>query len=401
MLRFIFHSYIFKRVILATAGFFIFIFILDKVFDFTWESECLAPVTNLNDVYKTPHQYDNSSKLNLKLEAPSKLYLEANKRFIIAESSKVFDYYARVDLIRPDKEYNYTNKIYLYFEYAYTPDSIYLVVSKSTIAGIFWNQIFYSSVRIENLNKFSSDTNEFRLNHSLLVSKEMLENNDSLINEAVHYFNINKDNLGLKECGTNSNIFKSICDKYSVPCRIIVLQGGDATEAGYNTTVGYPLHVVCEVYSSRYSKWYVIDPSYGSVYFYKDHPLNAVEISDKVFFSREKEITEDSVLTTNQSRVNVDYFRYYENIFFDSQFRPNFLLKTYLKIFYEKYNYWSILYSNKLINNKNAREYFLIKSSFYLLITVVYINVIIIILTRRLLKSKLKKITKNHKITPE
>jgi hypothetical protein len=365
-------------------------FILDKVFDLSWKSDCLISVTNLNDVYKIPHQYDHFSKLNLKLEAPDKLNIEANKKFIIAGTSKVFDYYNTVNLIRPDKEFSYINKIYVYFENALTPDSIYLVISKSAIPGIFWNQIFYSSVRIENLGKFSHDPLEFRLNLSSLVSKEILKNNDSLINEVVHYFNINKDSLGLKECGTNSNIFKSICDKYSVPCRIVWLQGGDATEAGFNTTVGYPLHVVCEVYSSRYSKWYVIDPSYGSAYFYKDHPLNAVEISDKVFFSREKEIIEDSVLTTKQLRVNIDYFRYYENIFFDSQLNPNFLVRTFLKLFYEKFNYWSFLYSNKLVNTKNAREYFLIKSSFYLLITIVYINVIIIILTYRLLKSKLK-----------
>ncbi len=375
MYRFIFHSYIFKRVIFATAGFFIFIFILDKVFDLTWKSECLVPVTNLNDVYKTPHQYDNSSKLNLKLETPGKLSLEANKRFIITGSSNAFGYYAAVDLVRPDKEFSYTNKIYIYFENAHTPDSIYLVITKSKSPDIYWNQIFYSSVRIENLNKFSRDTNEFRLNSSLLVSKEMLENNDSLINEAVHYFNINKDNLGLRECGTNSNIFKSICDKYYVPCRLVGLQGGDATEAGFKFSIGYPIHVVCEVYSSKYGKWYVIDPSYGSTYLYKNLPLNAVEISNKVFFSREREIVEDSVLTTKNFPVNIDYFMYYENVFFDSPFRPNLIVSKFLSTFYPKYNYGSILYSNKLASSKNAREYFLIKSFFYLMIMMIYIYI--------------------------
>ena len=116
MLRFLFHSYIFRRVLLATVGFFVFLLILDKVFDLTWKTVCLAPVTNLKDIYKTPQQFDNFSKLNLKLEAPDKMSLEANKRFIIAGGSKAFDYYDTVNLIRPDKEYAHTNTIYIYFE---------------------------------------------------------------------------------------------------------------------------------------------------------------------------------------------------------------------------------------------------------------------------------------------
>jgi hypothetical protein len=339
-------------------------------------------------VYKTPQQYDNFSKLNLKLEGPDKLSIEANRRFTIVGSSKVFDYYDTVNLIKPHTEYTYTNKIYIYFESAQAPDSIYLVISKSAYPDMNWNQIFYSSVRIENLNKFSNDTAAFRLNSSLLVSKEMLENNDSLINEVMQYFNINRDNLGLKECGTNCNIFKSICDKFSVPCRTVGLQGGDATEAGFNIKVGYPIHVVCEVYSSKLKKWYVIDPSYGSTYTYKNVPLNAVEICNKVFFSREKEIEEDSVLTTRNFPVNLDYFRYYENIFFDSYFEPNFFVKKYLRWFYKKYNYSSILYSNKLVNVKNAREYFILKSFTYLILPVIYVNIVFVILVRRLLKSK-------------
>ncbi len=399
MIRFLFHSYIFRRVLLATGGFFAFLLILDKVFDLTWRTECLVPVTNLNDIYKTPQQYDNFSKLNLWLEAHDKLNLEANKRFIIVGKSTVFDYFGTVSLQRPDKDYSYTNKIYINFENSQTPDSIYLVISKSTTPDIYWNQIFYSSVIIENLNEFSDDTTEFRIKPSILASKEMLENNDSLINEAINYFNINKESLGLAECGTNCNIFKSICDKYSVPCRMVGLQGGDATEAGFNTTVGYPIHVVCEVYSSRYGKWYVIDPSYGSAYFYKNLPLNAVEISNKVFFSRAKEIIQDSILTTSNLLLNLDYFKYYENLYFNTYYDPNLFIKKYLKWFYRKYNYKSLLFSNKMDNSKNAREYIILKSSTFLILTLIYINFIIIILTRRLLK--LKKIAPNQKNNTE
>lgn len=391
MIRFIFHSYIFKRVFFITVGFFVFIQILNTFFDLTWKSDCLIPVTNLNDVYKTPQEYDNFSKLNFKLLTPDKLNIEANKRFIIAAGGKTYDYFDTVNLIRPEKEQPQTNVIYINFENSQTPDSIYLVISKSAFPAINWNQIFYSSVKIEKLNKFSDDTAEFRLKPSTLVSKEMLENNDSLINEAALYFNINKDNLGLRECGTNCQIFKSICDIYSVPCRIVELQGGDATEAGFNVSIGYPMHAVCEVYSSSYHKWYVIDPSYGSTHLYKNIPLNAVEISNKVFFSMEKEIVEDSVLTTKRHPVNIDYFRYYENIYYESTFHPNLFARNYLKFFYAKYNYLTVVYSNNLPNTKNAREYFLIKSFFYLIITIVYINFIVIILTRRLIKFKLRK----------
>ena len=388
MFRFILHSYIFKQVLFAAAVVFVISLILNVVFEKTWKSKCNIPVTNLNDVYKIPPQYDNFPKLNLKLEEPGKLSIEANKRFIISGSGKEFGFFDTVYIIKPDTGLSYTNRIYIYFENSQTPDSVYLTISKSEYPDACLNQIFYSSVRIENLNEFSNVNAEFRIKPSILVSKEMLENNDSLINEVINYFNINNDNLGLSECENNSKIFKSICENFSVPCRIVYLQGGNTTDAALDINVGYPYHAICEVYSSRYNKWFVIDPSYGFAFLYKNIPLNAVEISDKVYFLRENEIEEDSVLTTRSLPLNLDYLRYYENVYFISNFYPNIPEKIFMKLFYGKYKYGSYIYSNKITSSRNATGYLILKSAMYLLLTLLYILIIIIILIRRLLKSK-------------
>lgn len=388
ILRYILHSYIFKYFLSATAGVILILLVINVIFDLIWKNKCNIPVTNLNDVYEIPLQYDNFPKLNLKLEELNKLSIEANKKFITVGSSKEFNYYDTISILKPDTGFSYTNCIYIYFEDAQTPDSVYLTISKSEYPDIYWNQIFYSSVRIQNLNEFSNDTTGFRIKPSLLVGKEMLESNDTLINEAISYFNINKDNLGLSACETNSKIFKSICDKYSVPCRLIYLQGGDAAEGGLKFNVGYPFHAICEVYSSRHKKWYVIDPTYGSAYQYKNIPLNAVEISNKVFFLREKELVVDSVLITRSLPLNLDYFRYYENVYFNSYFYPNVFIKIFLKLFYGKYKYGSFIYSNKMTSTRNATEYFILKSSLYLILTLIYIIIIFIIVMQRLLKLK-------------
>jgi hypothetical protein len=241
---------------------------------------------------------------------------------------------------------------------------------------------------VELLNKFSTRPEEFRINRSILVSEKLLTDNDTLLKEVIRYFNVNKDNLGLAECGTNSRIFKSVCDKFNLPCRTLLLQGGDVVDPGLADKVGYPLHVVCEVYSSRFKKWFIIDPTYGSTFSQYLTPLNAVEISNLVYFGKDSQIAQDSVLTTRNMKLDKSYFRFYENIYFTSHLNPNFILKKILKYFYKNFLYDLRLYSNRLVSSLNAREYLFVKTFTYFIVAAIYVDIILIILTVRLLKSK-------------
>ena len=290
----------------------------------------------------------------------------------------------------PDKTFDITNKIYLNFENNNSIDSISFVVSKSDQKELFWKQIFLSSVFVANLNEFSSDTAGFRIKPEKLVDPFLLANNDTLIRSALNYFNSQKDNLNLPECGTTCVIFQSFCKQYNLPCRILSLQGGDAYYTGLHFDLGYPMHVICEVYSSRNKKWYVIDPTYGFRYKEKnsDEFLNAVEISNKYFFTSEKDIVQDSVLFTKRSLLGRDYFKYYENVFFKSNVYLNYPFFKFLQVFFGKFSYKVLHYSNNLQPDKNSYYYLSFKSFIYIIISLIYINLILFVLIRRLFSVK-------------
>ena len=181
--------------------------------------------------------------------------------------------------------------------------------------------------------------------------------------------------MGLAECGTDSRILKSICDKFKLPCRIIILQGGDSFEAGLDDELGYPKHAVCEVYSSRYRKWYVIDPLFGTV-FLKDHiPQNAAEISDLVFARRVSNIIQDSVLTTRYINLQKDYFNYYRNIYYTSNI-SNGYIKFFIEHFYGNYLYFQVQNTHKMHNYMDGRMYCALKTLMYMLIFVIYVFII-------------------------
>lgn len=392
MIKFIIESYSFKRIVLITLAFIGLTFIVSKLFDKAWGTRSYIPIINLEDVYKAPAWYDNFPEVNLKLTDKEKVCLEGNTKFKLADSQKDFNYYDTAFIKYPENTFEHTTKILLLFEGKETPDSISIVVSKSDDPKIFYKQVFYSSIKVNELNELSKNPAEFRTKKGNLVSDSLLKNNDTLINMAIKFFNENKDSLGLAECGTNSEIFKKICYDYNLPCRIISLQGGDADQSGYYNNIGYPLHVVCEIYSSKQNKWYVIDPSFGFRFRQKNSAeyLNAVEISQKYIFGRENDIEQDSILFTKRTVVGRDYFKFYENIFYKLGFEYSLLRKVF-RVFFPEFNYHTYHYSNNYPPVKNGFNYIGIKTFMYFFLLIVYINSIMFIFINRLIKVKRPK----------
>ena len=393
MIKFILESYSFKRILVLTVLSIAVLFLLSTLFDKAWGSSSYIPIVSLNSVYSFPVEYDNINRINLKLISKDNIAIEGNKRFSRQNSNKPNDYYDTVSFSYPDSSYDKINKIYIKFEDSRDYDSIYFVVSRSQEDKIFYNQIFYSSVLINNLNEFSKDPSEFRINKSLLVNDELLASNDTLINQVFSYFNSNIDKLGIAECGRNCVIFQEICIKYGVPCRLVNLQGGDDDKVGFSDNIGYPLHVVCEIFSSKHKKWYVVDPTYGfrfKLSAFNDY-LNAVEIANKHTFRREDEIVQDSILLTKRSLVGKDYFKYYENVVFSMPEWKNRILKKLFNIFYGNFNYYLYLFSNNFPIVKNGFYYVGIKTFMYFFLLILYINAVLFLLMRRLFLVKKPK----------
>lgn len=372
--------------LILTLAFLAIVWISNKGFDKLWVRSNSIPVTNLDDVYGVPVKYDDYTKINIKLITKDKIVIEGNKKLRTLNENKDYGYYDTVSIKYPADTDNYVNKIYLNFYNTGKADSVFLVVAKSETTGLFWKQIFLSSVKVINLNEFSNDTAQFRIKEKNLAAPDILRNNDTLINSALNYFNSNKDNLKLLECGTNSLILDSIFKKFNLPSRTVGLQGGDGNFAGLSIDIGYPLHEVCEVYSTLYKKWYVIDPTYGFRYKEKnsDEFMNAVEISNKFFFLSEKDIVQDSVLFTKRNLLGSDYFKYYENIYYTKEGRYNYFLTKFIQHFYGKFNYKIFHYSNKVHSLKNGFYYIGFKSLLYLILFGVYFNFILFIMTKRL-----------------
>jgi hypothetical protein len=351
------------------------------------------PIVSVTNIYSIPTEYNNITKVNLKFTSLDYIAIEGNKKFKLNNSNKEFNYYDTVKVIHPDTDNQKINVIHLQFEDSNQLDSLLIVISKSEYKNLYYNQIFYSSVAVSNINKFSSNTDEFRINKNNLVNESLLLNNDTLINNVVNYFNSNIDNLGIAECGTNCKIFKNICDMYSLPCRLVNLQGGDIEIVGLGENIGYPLHVVCEVFSSKYQKWYVIDPTFGfrfKLSEYNDY-LSAVEISNMQTFQRDNEIIQDSILLTKRTLVGKDYFKFYENVIFSDLELKNIFLKKLMSIFFGKFNYFLFLYSNNFPIIKNGLYYVFFKSFVYVFLLIVYFNAVFFVILGRLFSVKKPK----------
>ncbi len=378
---------------ILTILFIILIIAASKFFDLLWGSSASIPVVTLSEFYSPPLQYNNLTEINLKMSVKDLVAIESNKKFRILGNNKSFDFFDTIKVYFPENEFDKTNKIFLQFEEKDTPDSLYLVIAKSDDNSIFYKQIFFSSVIVKDLNKFSKNPNIFRIRSDELVSNELLENNDSLINEVFNYFNSNIESLGIAECGTNSTIFQTICEDFGVPCRIINLQGGNSDDVGYYDYIGYPLHVICEIYSSKYKKWYAVDPTFGFRFKTKsfDDFLNSVEISNIHTFHREDEIIQDSILLTKRSLVGKDYFKYYENVVFTKPEWKNKYLRKAISLLYGNFNYFLFLYSNNFPAERNGFYYVVIKTFMYFFILILYINAVILLLMRRLFMVKKPK----------
>lgn len=386
MLRFVLESYSFKRIVILTILFGILLFAAGKFFDKLWYSGSYIPIINLNDVYDPPKRYDNFTRVNLKITESGALAIEGNKKFRVIERNKQFDYIDTTNLSYPDSTFDKYNKIYLQFEENSGLDSIYFVTSKSHDPSIYYKQIFFSSVIVESLNEFSEDEAEFRINPINLETSDILQNNDTLINSVLSYFNENINTLGLAECGTNSRIFSEICDKFHLPVRILSLQGGNSDETGFEDNLGYPLHVVCEVYSSKYKKWYLIDPTFG---FRFRNPgdssyLSAVEISNRQTFRNVEDLHQDSILQTKRTLLGKDYFKFYENVIFTVPGLKNKYIRKGVSVFYSKFNYFLLLYSSNYPAVRNGFYYVGIKTFLYFLMLLVYVNLIMLLFIKRL-----------------
>lgn len=392
MFRFIIESHSFRRIGFLTFAFVALFYFTSNIFDYYWESTSSVPLVNLNVVYAPPKEYDNINKINLHLISDDLVVIEGNRRFrlIYEGNPKNYDYFDSIVIVRPDTSFSNLNKIFMKFENNTGPDSVYLVVSNSEVNDYFYNQIFYSSVIVNSLNELSDDPEGFRINDLTLASSSLLISNDTLINNVFNYFNENAPYLSLAECGRNCNVFKIICAKFGVPCRMVWLQGGDIEETGYGTSLGYPLHVVCEIYSSSQNKWYVADPSYGIRFKNIDNNsyMSAVELSILHSFGSDDAIEQDSILVVKKNIVGRDYFKFYENVLFGSNMIENVVVKKFLTIAYSKFNYRSILYSNNYPEKKDGNYYFGMKTFLYLVILIFYINSVLFLIAKRLFSVK-------------
>lgn len=390
----LFKSLIYKHtlryIIFISIIFVVFVWSSNVIFDKLWGHSCRNPVVDLEEIYAVPKEYNYFPIINLKLLSPTTLCIEGNQKFITLGSNKDYAYYDTVKTNKPDSSFPVNKKIFLKFLNSNKTDSLYLIISHISDKNIFTNQIFYSSVRINYLNKFSSDPEEFRLNKTALVNTYLLNNNDTSINQVINYFDVNKTSLGFtSDCGNDSRIFKSVCDKFNLPCRIIILQGGDSYKAGLDGKLGYPIHAICEIYSSRYKKWYIIDPLFGTV-FIKDHvPQNAAEISDLVFAKRVSNIVQDSVLTSRSVTLQDDYFNYYRNVYYTSHITKG-LFKLFIEHFYANYLYFQKQNTHKMQNYMDGRLYCALKTLMYLIISVIYIFIISSIVRGRLIAERNK-----------
>lgn len=355
--------------------------------DLSWGSKSAIPLTNLNDKYFIPEKYDNISRIRLNLLSKQEILIEGNKRFKLLNKNRTdFTFFDTAIIKNPAEQFDFTNRIYLQFEDSDIVDSLLIVISKSETENIYWNQIFLSSVIVSDLNETGEAVESFRIKHEKLVDKHLLINNDELINNVLNYFNGSKDSLRLAECGRNSIVFKSICDKFNLPCRTVGLMGGDAYQPGYNNQVGYPIHALCEIYSSHFKKWYVIDPTYGLRFKKKEQDdfLNAIELSSKYFFNRDNDIVQDSILFTKRTLLGRDYFKYYENVFFDTDIKLNYFLEKILKYFYTKFDYRYYQYTSNMLPVKNGTYYVFLKTLLYSIVFWLYVNSILLVLIKRL-----------------
>jgi hypothetical protein len=386
-----------KKILVVTAVFAAVGWISGSIFDSLWASRCYIPLTELDDVYRPPREYDNIAKIKLKMVDEGTLGIMGNKKFAIipeataAPDPRTVNNYHTVSISYPNEPSgSLKNRIFLTFEDYAGPDSIHLITTKFVEKGLQWNQIFLSSVAVSQLNSFDGATGSFEVDPNNYVDRKVLSDNDTLINLSIAYFNAGKDTMRIHDCGEAGRVFKAVCDRFELPCRIITLQNGNSGAAGLGKEVGYPLHVVCEVYSSRLRKWYVIDPSFGLRFgnSLNGNYLNAVEISNRNFFKDEQGIVKDPILFTVRNPADIAYFNYYNNVLYSFDGEQSKLVEVVRKYLYKKSNLTVFHFSNELKPGRNALYYVGLKSVMYAGFGFVYLSTLIFLLSKRIHKDK-------------
>jgi len=386
-----------RIILIVTIILVIVMWVSSKVFDSMWASKCYKPLMDLEEVYRPPAEYDNIARVKLKMVDEHILGIMGNRKFTLVPNGNGMlgpesaDYYHTTSVSYPNEvSGSLMNKIYLRFEGYNGPDSIHLVTTKSYRGGLKWNQIFFSSVAVAEINDFSPESSSWDANTDNLVDKKLLEDNDTLINLSIGYFNAGEDTMKMYDCGATARIFKSVCEKFALPCRIITLQNGKSGSTGLGDEVGYPVHAVCEVYSSRLKKWYVIDPSFGLRFRNSTDGkfLNAVEISNRTFFEDERSIVRDSILFTVRRPVEFAYFPYYNNVLYNFKEDQDKWMEKVLKYLFKNSDLNVIHYSNQLKASKDAIYYMSWKSIMYIVFGFIYISTLIFLITKRRIKDK-------------
>jgi hypothetical protein len=97
---------------------------------------------------------------------------------------------------------------------------------------------------------------------------------------------------------------------------------------------------------------------------------------------------QDSILLTKGSLVGKDYFKYYENIVFTKSEWTNKFLKKAVSVFYSKFSYFHLLYSNNFSPVRNGIYYVGLKTLMYFSLLLLYINLIMFMFIKRLLLVK-------------
>ena len=341
------------------------------------------PPINLENIDKPPFGYDNIPRIRVKMTDTQRLRFEANKRFIFLVGNKNYTYSDSISVALPDSGVK-LNRIYFKFEGSNSTDSMHLIVTKSE--GGYYRQISYCSVEIYDVNNILPvDSMLFRINPNNLVGKDLLENNDPLINKAFLDFNLEYRVKPAGDCGTLSKNFKNICAAGYVPCRLVGVHGGDHFEPGFGNTVGFPIHLMCEIYSSKQKKWYVVDPLYGVRFRnpFSSEFMSAVEITNLYESKSQGGILLDSILASKVSPLPEDYYQFYDNIYYPTNYVANKIFKKIMDVFFGKYNYNFYHYAHST-TSFGGRSYLILKLAIYFILTIIYINFAYIFVVRKI-----------------
>jgi len=92
--------------------------------------------------------------------------------------------------------------------------------------------------------------------------------------------------------------------------------------------------------------------------------------------------------------VGKDYFKYYENVVFTRQEWKNKFLRKLASVFYSNFTYYLTVFSNNYPPIKNGFYYVGIKTFMYFFLFILYTNISMLIIIKRLFEVKKPKTPK-------